>query len=105
MRMRFIRLCAGMLLAGLNAVAAADPVEVTDRMQLADGLFRRSLFDLAAREYAALAETPDVQALDDVLFRLGECCRRLKKLPEAEAAYKRLVESFPASRNAPRGSA
>jgi hypothetical protein len=31
---------------------------------------------------------------------VGECCRRLKKLPEAEAAYKRLVESFPASRNA-----
>ncbi|MDD4173003.1 MAG: tetratricopeptide repeat protein [Kiritimatiellia bacterium] len=102
MRMRFTRLCAGMLLAGLGAVAAADPVELTDRMQLADGLFRRSLFDLAAREYAALAETPDAQALDDVLFRLGECYRRLKKLPEAEAAYKRLVESFPASRNAPR---
>ncbi|HRU70036.1 MAG TPA: tetratricopeptide repeat protein [Kiritimatiellia bacterium] len=100
--MRFIGLCVGILLAGLNAVAAADPVEVTDRMQLADGLFRRSLFDLAAREYATLAETPDVQALDDVLFRLGECYRRLKKLPEAEAAYKRLVESFPASRHAPR---
>ncbi len=94
-----IYLCAGILLAGLNAVAASDSVDVTDRMQLADGLFRRSLFDLAAREYATLAETPDVPALDDVLFRLGECCRRLKKLPEAEAAYKRLIESFPESRN------
>ena len=88
------------LLVGQGAVA--DPVELTDRMQLADGLFRRSLFDLAAREYAALSEAPDVQALDNVLFRLGECYRRLKKLPEAEAAYRRLVESFPTSANAPR---
>ena len=88
------------LLAGQAALA--DPVELTDRMQLADGLFRRSLFDLAAREYAALAETPDVQALDNVLFRLGECYRRIKKLQEAEATYRRLVESFPTSPNAPR---
>ena len=102
MRLRFQSLCAGILLAVSGAVAAADPVELTDRLQLADGLFRRSLFDLAAREYAALAESPDVQGLDNVLFRLGECYRRLKKLPEAEAAYKRLVESFPASPNTPR---
>ena len=58
MRLRFQSLCAGVLLAVSGAVAAADPVELTDRLQLADGLFRRSLFDLAAREYAALAETP-----------------------------------------------
>ena len=28
-----IYLCAGILLAGLNAVAASDSVDVTDRMQ------------------------------------------------------------------------
>jgi TolA-binding protein len=93
----------GAWLAGLGLAAEPDPVELADRMQLADGLFRRSLFDLAAREYAALADAPDVQARDNVLFRLGECYRRLKQFPEAEAAYKRLVESFPASPNAPRG--
>ena len=102
MRVRFLQsLCAGLLLAGLSA-AAADPVELSDRLQLADGLFRRSMFELAAREYATLAATPDVQGLDNVLFRLGECYRRIKKYPEAEAAYKRLVESFPASPNVPR---
>ncbi len=92
---------AVLLVAGLTA-AAADPVEVKDRQQLADGLFRRSLFDLAAREYAALAEEPGVEGLDNVLFRLGECHRRLKKAAEAEAAYKRLLEQFPASANVPR---
>jgi tetratricopeptide (TPR) repeat protein len=99
---RKILAVAAALLAVWGYAVDPDPVELTDRMQLADGLFRRSLFDLAAREYAALAETPDVQALDDVLFRLGECYRRIKKLPEAEAAYKRLSESFPSSPNAPR---
>lgn len=91
----------GLLVAGLGA-AFADPVEVKDRQQFADGLFRRSMFDLAAREYAALADTAGVAGLDNVLFRLGECYRRMQKLPEAEAVYKRLVEQFPSSPNAPR---
>ena len=76
---------------------AADPVALQDRQHLADGLFRRGLFDLAAREYAVLAQAPDMPALDDVLFRLAECQRRLKHTAEAEAAYKRLVEACPAS--------
>jgi len=96
------RICVGVLAAGACWSLQADPVELQDRQQLADGLFRRSLFELAAREYASLAETPEVKSLDEVLFRLGECYRRMKKPAEAEAVYKRLVESFPASPNTPR---
>ncbi len=102
MRMRLYVLCAGVLCAGLAVMA--DPVELQDRLQLADGLFRRSMFDLAAREYAALADTPGVQGLDNVLFRLGECQRRMKHPAEAEAAYKRLVEACPASANVHRAN-
>ena len=101
MRLRAYGLFAGLWFAGL-AVAGADPLEVKDRQQLADGLFRRSLFELAAREYAALAEAPDVAGLDNVLFRLGECYRRMKKAAEAESAYKRLTVQFPKSPNVPR---
>lgn len=101
MRVTAHGLCAGLLALGLSA-AAADPVEVKDRQQLADGLFRRSMYELAAREYAALADTPGAAGLDDALFRLGECYRRTKRLPEAEAAYRRLIEQFPASANVPR---
>jgi TolA-binding protein len=94
-------LSVGLLVAGLGT-ALADPVEMKDRQQFADGLFRRSMFDLAAREYAALAGSAGVEGLDNVLFRLGECYRRMQRLPEAEAAYKRVVEQFPSSANAPR---
>jgi TolA-binding protein len=89
------------LIAG-TGLAGTDPLEAKDRQQFADGLFRRSLFDLAAREYAELAATPDVVGLDNVLFRLGECYRRTKKTAEAEAAYKRLIDQFPKSPNVPR---
>jgi biopolymer transport protein ExbB/TolQ/TolA-binding protein len=94
-------LATGLLAAGLGA-AWADPVEVKDRQQFADGLFRRSMFDLAAREYAALADAPGVAGLDSVLFRLGECYRRTQRPAEAEAVYKRLVEQFPQSPSVPR---
>lgn len=102
MRVRLHVLCAGVLCAGLSVLA--DPVELQDRLQLADGLFRRSMFDLAAREYVALADTPGVQGLDNVLFRLGECYRRTKHPAEAEAAYKRLVETCPTSANVHRAN-
>jgi len=101
MRLRGYGLCAALAFVGLG-VAFADPLEMKDRQQLADGLFRRSLFELAAREYAALSAAPDATDLDNVLFRLGECYRRTQKKAEAEAVYKRLVEQFPKSPNVPR---
>jgi len=102
MRLRAYGICAALLLAAGWGWAGTEPLEAKDRQQFADGLFRRSLFDLAAREYAALSEMPDASGMDAVLFRLGECYRRTKRLPEAESAYKRLIEQYPKSPNAPR---
>ncbi|MCL2103936.1 MAG: tetratricopeptide repeat protein [Kiritimatiellaeota bacterium] len=84
------------MLAGL-AVAAPDAIEIKDRQQLADGLFRRNMFDLAAREYVALVDTPGAPERDVVLFRLGECYRHLKRAEEANAVYARLMKEFPDS--------
>lgn len=100
--MRFVNHIFAVGALAFVAAALADPVALQDRMHLADGLFRRSMFDLAGREYEALAREPELAGLDNVLFRLGECKRRLKLPAEAEAAYARLVEKFPASPNAPR---
>ena len=69
MRMRWAQIGAGLLLLAACGARAADPVEVRDRLQLADGLFRRSLFDLAAREYVSLAETPQVPERDNEIGR------------------------------------
>ena len=57
-----LQVCGALLVAAGWSAWAADPVELKDRQQLADGLFRRSLFDLAAREYAALADTPGAES-------------------------------------------
>jgi len=88
---------SGVLLAAGLAAAAQDAMEVRDRQQLADGLFRREMFDLAAREYAALAEAPGAPDVDIVLFRLGECYRRLNRMDEANKVYQRLAQEFPNS--------
>ncbi len=104
-RRRVTRLRPAVTLAALLVslcALLADPVNLNDRLQLADGLFRRSLFDLAAREYQTLAANPEAPERDSVLFRLAECYRRTERSSEAEAVYKQLVDSFPESVQAPR---
>ena len=76
---------------------AADPVEIRDRVQLSDGLYRRGMYELAAREYERLAAEKGLEGMDAVLFRLGECLRRSGKTVDAEKAYARLAAEFPAS--------
>lgn len=83
--------------AGKTSNLPADVVTLTDQRLLADGLFNRGLYELASREYAALADTPRALGRDVVLFRLGECWRKLKQAGNAEAAYARLAREFPAS--------
>ncbi|MBP5509483.1 MAG: tetratricopeptide repeat protein [Kiritimatiellae bacterium] len=101
--MKISRSAFVLLLVSLaSAALAADPVKVEDRVQLADGLFRRGMFELAAREYAELASLKGVGGKDVVLFRLGECYRRTGKEEIAEAAYVRLINLFPKSAYADR---
>ncbi len=86
-------------LAAVAAVSdfADDAVTAADRRLLADGLFSRGLYELASREYAALADDARATGRDVVLYRLGECWRKLKQSAPAEAAYARLAREFPAS--------
>ena len=84
------------LLVGVS-LAATDSAEIRDRVQLADGLFRRNMFDLAAREYATLAAIPDVIDQENILFRLGESYRRSNQPKEADETYKKLLEKYPKS--------
>ncbi len=101
------RVAWAVIMVGMTALAAAgalalEAVSTADRIQLADGLFRRGVFDLAAREYAILADEQSVPSLDNVLFRLGECLRRTQQPAEALTAYKRLIDTCPQSAHVPR---
>jgi TolA-binding protein len=84
--------------AAPDATAKTDAIEVEDRKLLADGLFSRGFHELALPEYLALStRQPPPAALDEVLFRLGECQRQLKRLPDAEASFRRLTLELPQS--------
>ncbi|MCE9615201.1 MAG: tetratricopeptide repeat protein [Lentisphaerae bacterium] len=89
-------LLAGLLLA--HTVCAADPLPESDRLQLADGLYARDMHDLAAAEYAAFlrdhAASPEAAA---ATYRLAECYRALGRRPDADKAFKAVVDGFPQS--------
>lgn len=82
----------------LGWVAPVPSMEPQDRMQFADGMYVRGLYDMAAEEYAALRdESADYQKMDLVLFRLGECYRRLARTEEADIAYAAVGAAHPDS--------
>jgi TolA-binding protein len=84
--------------AARGATNTADVIEAGDRKLLADGLFSRGFHALALPEYVALADRrPPPAALDEILFRLGECQRQLERPAEAEASLRRLAAERPQS--------
>ncbi|MGI6496285.1 MAG: tetratricopeptide repeat protein [Kiritimatiellia bacterium] len=82
-------------------VEAAAPVHepvMDESSALANGLFSRGLFDLAAAEYAALlARDPAPADSDTLAFRLGECHRRSERTAEANEAYRKAAAIAPRS--------
>ena len=96
--MKLSRLIACALLATFGAAHAEEPGRDVERLQLADGLYSRGMYELAAREYEAfLAEFPDSKRADVALFRLGESYRQQGRNVDAEKAYRRVMVEFPRS--------
>ncbi len=75
----------------------APALEAGDQMQFADALFARGLYDLAAREYKALAEQPRGTHADVAAYRLGEVLRQQGRADDAHAAYAGVEARFPGS--------
>ncbi|MEI6644773.1 MAG: tetratricopeptide repeat protein [bacterium] len=90
------------LLAAIHVGVAQDAMETQDRLQFADGLLRRDMYDLAAKEYIALSSKTNAPNKEAVLFRLGECYRKLKRNEEASRTYQRIISEFPKSDQVPR---
>jgi len=87
------------LLGCLSMVAVGQlPEEGAARLVLADGLFAREMFTLAAQEYEAiLREEPDLPEADVVHFRLGECYRRSGKALDADKHFGLVFKNYPKS--------
>lgn len=91
--------CLGLLLmVSVTACAAraADPRPEADRLQLADGLYAREMYELAAAEYASFLQSfPTNTQAEVATYRLGECYRSLSRYPDADQQFKRVIDDYP----------
>ena len=86
---------------GLSAYPAPLGVTAKDRMAMADRLFDKGRYELAMKEYKALASDKTV-AEDELLYRLAECERATGDVAASRRDYGALADRFPLSRHANR---
>lgn len=83
-------------LLGLASGAAA--VEQSERLQFADGLYARGMYEMAAREYQTFLDAnPRGEGVDTAWYRLGESLVNMDRKRDAEAAFKKVVFDHPKS--------
>ena len=91
-------LASGLLLAAAVLPAGAEPMDVDERLQFADGLYAREMYSLAAREYESyLDDNPDSERADAVHFRLGECLRQMDNPLAAQREFGIVFSRYPDS--------
>lgn len=96
---RELLVLALLLMGGLFPAqeAHAEVLPVEEQVRFADGLYARSLYTLALKEYLDVSRRPDpVEAMDRVLYRIGECYKRLDNPGAAERFYARVLREHPA---------
>ena len=87
-----------LLLLPAAALRGQTALDEAERLQFADGLYARDMHDLALQEYAALLrDFPGSTNSAVVHFRMADTYRRMGKLAEADAAYRRVFEDYPGS--------
>jgi TolA-binding protein len=90
---RRLALLLVVFLSGTLSLSAFDPA---DQLQFANGLYVRGLYDLALDEYLRISrEAETFEYLDQVLYRIGECHRRLDNPQAAERFYVRVLREYP----------
>lgn len=90
-----MRSACWMLIFFVLAVARVSALNVEERLQFADGLYTRGMYELAMKEYTAILESnPGVDLEDRLLFRRGECYRHLDELVAAEKDFRRVFTQY-----------
>ncbi len=96
--MKYLRFTCGCVLFFVQA-CLADPLPPDDRLQFADGLFARDLYELAAQEYSGLiADHSEYGKIDEAHYRLGDCYRHMGKNSLAERQYAGVFKRYPKSK-------
>jgi TolA-binding protein len=82
---------AALCLFGLTAWA----MDEAERLQFADGLFSRGMYELASKEYQGfLTDLPASARADVAHFRLGECFQRLGDRAAADKEYRHVFNVY-----------
>lgn len=91
--------CAGLALALSWSHASAEEIlQASERLQFADGLYSRGLYDVAAKEYQAyLDQVPAGAGTDTAWYRMGESLANLGNTAAADRAFKKVHSDFPKS--------
>ena len=85
-------------IVALLMLSEAYSVTPEEQQRFADGLYTRKLHEMAIKEYNRIIEEhPSYPQNDIVLYRAGECARRLGQAEQAMAYYKQITEVFPQS--------
>jgi TolA-binding protein len=86
------------LLAVLLCPGPGAALTEADRLEFADGLYARGMYDLAVKEYEAfLRDFPAAAKADAAYFRLGESYRQLGNGIAAEKALRKVFNDYPRS--------
>lgn len=93
------RTAIAVLLAGLaGPMLASGGMSIADQLNLADGLYDRGMYELAAREYVSvLGGVTNHPREAEVLYRIGESYRQTKSVLKAVEFFSRVETSFPAT--------
>jgi TolA-binding protein len=91
---RFSWLWLAVLSAHIGAVSVLADAS-SDRLQFADGLYTRGMYELAGKEYAVFLEKfPEGAKRDAATFRLAECLRLNGSAEDAGKLYARVVVEY-----------
>ena len=93
-------LSLALVLACAPARAAGDPAK--ERMDFADGLYARDMYDMALSEYDAVASAyPAYAGVSTACYRAAESLFFLKRYDEAIKRYQDFIARFAAAKEAP----
>ena len=84
-------------------ITAAWGLTPEEQQRFADGLYTRKLHEMAIKEYnRIIQEFPGYEKNDLVLYRAGECARRMGQAEQAMGYYSQIEKVFPKSSLVPR---